>query len=249
VFDNEKWAHDVVIAPFSIARAAVTQGEFARFVDDGGYARRDLWTDAGWAWRTTAKAEGPAYWKREAGAWLRRSFDRWVPLEPDAAVLHVNAFEAEAYCRWARRRLPTEAEWEAAAAGEPDATGRALADTKRPFPWGDRSPAPEHASLDARVQGTVGVAALPAGESAFGCRQMWGNAWEWTSTPFEPYPGFLADPYKEYSQPWFFAHRVLRGGCFATRARLLRNTWRNFYTPDRRDVFAGFRTCALDGDS
>ena len=94
------------------------------------------------------------------------------------------------------------------------------------------------------MRGCVGVEGLPAGDSAFACRQMWGNAWQWTSTVFRPYPGFVADPYKEYSEPWFGTHRVLRGGAWPTRARLLRNTWRNFFTPDRRDIWAGFRTCA-----
>jgi iron(II)-dependent oxidoreductase len=84
---------------------------------------------------------------------------------------------------------------------------------------------------------------LPAGDSAFGCRQMLGNVWEWTADDFQPYPGFAPDPYREYSQPWFGWHKILRGGCLATQPRLLRNTWRNFYTPDRRDVWAGFRTC------
>jgi iron(II)-dependent oxidoreductase len=89
---------------------------------------------------------------------------------------------------------------------------------------------------------------MPRGDSAFGCRQMLGNVWEWTATDFQPYPGFVRDPYKEYSEPWFGSDRkVLRGGCWATRSRLIRNTWRNFYTKDRRDVFAGFRTCAPIG--
>ena len=94
-------------------------------------------------------------------------------------------------------------------------------------------------------RGCVDVAAFPAGDSAFGCRQMIGNVWEWTASDFLPYPGFVADPYKEYSAPWFGTHKVLRGGCWATRSRLLRNTFRNFYRPDRRDVWAGFRTCAV----
>ena len=121
-----------------------------------------------------------------------------------------------------------------------------LATRKRRFPWGDDPPTPERANLGAVRLGPVPVEACGAGDSAFGCRQMLGNVWEWTSTPFGPYPGFVVDPYKEYSQPWFDGrHMVLRGGCWVTRPRLLRNTWRNFYTRERRDVLAGFRTCAL----
>jgi iron(II)-dependent oxidoreductase len=242
VFDNEKWAHDVNVKPFAIARAATTQAEFAAFVDDGGYGRRELWSEDGWRWRQAAGAERPVYWQREAGIWRRRDFDRWVALEPHQPVIHVCWHEAEAYCRWAGRRLSTEAEWEAAAACEPD--GETLGRVKRRFPWGDAPPTPERANLDWRAMGTIDVGALPAGDSAFGCRQMIGNVWEWTSSDFLPYPGFIADAYREYSEPWFRTHKVLRGGAWTTRSRLLRNTWRNFYTPDRRDVLAGFRTCA-----
>ena len=167
--------------------------------------------------------------------WLRRAFDRWAPLEPNRAMLHVNWFEADAYCRWRGRRLPTEAEWEFAAGG--------LEKTR--FPWGEEPPTPARANLDWRGGGAVDADAWPEGDSSAGCRQLIGNVWEWTATVFGPYPGFVADPYKEYSQPWFGDHMVLRGGCWATRSRLIRNTWRNFYKPDRRDVWAGFRTCAL----
>jgi iron(II)-dependent oxidoreductase len=238
VFDNEKWAHAVELAPFAVARAPVTQAEFAAFVEDGGYRRRDCWGESGWRWREQAEAAHPVYWRREApGRWLRRDFDRWVPLEPDRPVLHVNWYEADAYCRWAGRRLPTEAEWEAAAAGGPGGP-------KRHFPWGDGAPGPARANLDGRAMGCVDVGALPGGDAPSGCRQMIGNVWEWTADDFLPYPGFAADPYKEYSAPWFGTHKVLRGGCWASRSRLLRNTWRNFFRPERRDIFAGFRTCA-----
>ena len=224
--------------------APVTQAEFAAFVDDGGYGRRELWSPAGWGWRTSAGAEGPVYWRRAGGGWQRRDFDRWVALEPHRPVIHVNWYEAEAYCRWAGRRLPTEAEWEAAASLEPTADGTRFTGRKRRFPWGDEPPTPARANLDARALGCVDVGALPAGDSAFGCRQMIGNVWEWTASDFLPYPGFAPDLYADYSQPWFGTHKVLRGGCWVTRSRLLRNTWRNFYPPDRRDVWAGFRTCA-----
>ncbi len=240
VFDNEKWAHTVEVRPFRIARAPVTQGELAAFVDDGGYAERRLWSEAGWRWREAAAAEHPIHWRRDAGRWLRRAFDRWVPLEPHRPAIHVSWHEADAWCRWAGRRLPTELEWEVAAAGERDGDG--LAARKRRFPWGDALPSPERAALDFTFTGCADVAAFPAGDSAFGCRQMMGNVWEWTASDFGPYPGFAADPYEDYSRPWFGTHKVLRGGCFVTRGRLLRNSWRNFYTPDRADVWAGFRT-------
>jgi iron(II)-dependent oxidoreductase len=246
VFDNEKWAHPVALQPFAIARAPVTQGEFTAFVEEEGYRRRDLWSEEGWRWREEAGALHPVYWQSQGGRWLRRDFDRWVPLEAHRPVLHVNWYEAEAYCRWAGRRLPTEAQWEAAASAEPADGGSALSPRKRRFPWGDE-PDPQRANLDSAALSCVDVAALPASDSAFGCRQMLGNVWEWTASDFLPYPDFVIDPYKEYSQPWFGTHKVLRGGCWATRARLLRNTWRNFYRPDRRDVWAGFRTCTLEG--
>ena len=235
VFDNEKWAHEVVVAPLALARTAVTQAQFAAFVDDDGYERRDLWPADGWAWRCAAGAHHPVYWQRDTGGdWLRRDFDRLVPLEPRRPVMHVNWYEATAYCRWAGRRLPTEAEWELAASGT----------QKRRFPWGDDPPTPARASLDWRGMGPAAVDQLAAGDTDGG-RQMIGGVWEWTSTVLRPFPGFVPDPYEEYSQPCFGRCRVLRGGCWTTSSRMIRNTWRNFYTPDRRDVWAGFRTCAV----
>jgi gamma-glutamyl hercynylcysteine S-oxide synthase len=245
VFDNEKWAHSVRVQPFRIALAPVTNAEFMDFVADGGYRRREFWSAEGWRWRAQTGAEHPAYWVAQPdGAWRAREFDHTVVLPPHAPAIHVSWYEAEAYCRWAGRRLPTELEWEVAAAGEPGADG-SLAPMKRRFPWGEGAPGPEHANLDGWALGCIDVAALPGGDSAFGCRQMIGNVWEWTASAFEPYPGFEPDPYREYSLPWFGTRKVLRGGCWATRGRMLRNTWRNFFPPDRNDVFAGFRTCAL----
>jgi gamma-glutamyl hercynylcysteine S-oxide synthase len=243
VFDNEKWEHPVELAPFRIARAPVTQAAFAGFVDDGGYRRRELWSEAGWRWREAAGADHPVSWRRSGAGWMRRDFDAWAPLQPSWPMVNVGWYEAEAWCRWAGRRLPTEAEWEAAAAGERGPDGR-LAPRKRRFPWGDDAPTSGRAHLGARALRPIAVGALAAGDSAFGCRQMIGNVWEWTASDFLPYPGFTPDPYREYSEPWFATHKVLRGGSFATPPRLVRNTWRNFYTPDRRDMWAGFRTCA-----
>jgi len=236
VFDNEQRSFEVFVQPFKISRTATTNGEFAKFVEDGGYKRRELWSDEGWKWRETANAHHPVYWHFEDGTWLRRNFDQLVQLEENHPVLHVNWHEADAYCRWAGRRLPTEAEWEMAASNG--------SDPKRRFPWGDEAPTAAHANLDSGRLSTIDVSALPAGDSAFGCRQMIGNVWEWTANDFTPYPGFVAGPYKEYSEPWFGNHKVLRGGCWATRSRLITNTYRNFYLPHRRDVWAGFRTCA-----
>jgi iron(II)-dependent oxidoreductase len=245
VFDNEKWAHPVEIQPFRIARAPVTNGDFLMFVEDEGYLRREFWSEVGWRWRQNASAEHPVYWHRgPGGRWSRRRYDELEPLEEQHPIIHVTWYEAEAYCRWAGRRLPTEAEWEAAASAEPTPDARGLTGRKRNFPWGDDPPSPRRANLDGYAGGCIDVGALPDGDSPFGCRQMVGNVWEWTSTDFGPYPGFVADPYKEYSQPWFGTHKVLRGGCWVTRSRMIRNTWRTFYTPDRRDVLAGFRTCA-----
>jgi iron(II)-dependent oxidoreductase len=237
VFDNEKWAHAVDVPAFRIARAPVTNEEYARFVDAGGYDERAFWSEAGWLWRTRSQAARPVYWERVDGETRVRTYDRLEPLRPHRPVIHVCWYEAEAYCRWAGRRLPTEAEWELAAS-TPE---------KRRFPWGEEPPGSRHANLDGRLGGPVDVACFPEGDSAYGCRQMIGNVWEWTASEFKPYPGFVVDPYKEYSEPWFATpHKVLRGGCWATRGRLLRNTWRNFYPPDRRDVLAGFRTVVVD---
>ena len=245
VFDNEKWAHPVELKPFQIACTAVTNAEYAAFVDEGGYQRKELWSEEGEKWWQEVQPEHPVYWKRESSnRWLRRHFQQYLPLENDLPVMHVNWFEAEAYCRWAGRRLPTEAEWEMAASTEfePDGTPK---ERKRRFPWGDGPPGTIHANLNGKAGGCVHAGTLAAGDSAVGCRQMIGNVWEWTASRFLPYPGFVVDPYKDYSEPWFGTRRVLRGGCWVTRSRLIRNTWRNYYTPDRRDVWSGFRTCAL----
>jgi len=175
-FDNEQAAHIVALAAYEIDSAPVDNAAFAAFVEATG-------------------ASTPKRWRRHAGAWQERWFDTWCPLEPRRPVIHVSAFEAEAYCRWAGRRLPNAAEWEHAAQSVPG------------FAWGH-------------------------------------GVWEWTADAFRPYPGFVPGPYRDYSQPWFGDHREVRGGSFASQARMHHPLYRNFYTPDRSDVFAGFRTCA-----
>lgn len=231
-FDNEKWMHAVEVEPFRIAKAPVTNAEFLEFVRESGYGRREWWSHDGWA--SKGEAQGPRYWRKRDGEWLERRFSAWVPLDPELPVMHVDWHEAKAYCRYAKRRLPSEAEWEIAASL--DAAG-----AKRRYPWGDAS---EAGRANLGGSGRVPVGRFAAGDSALGCRQMIGNVWEWTSSAFEPYPGFVADPYREYSEPWFGTHKVLRGGSFSTPGRLVASSWRNFYLPDRGDVFAGFRTAA-----
>jgi iron(II)-dependent oxidoreductase len=239
VFDNEKWAHPVEVAPFRIASTPVTNAEFQAFVDDGGYERRPCWSRRGWDWRRRQGVTHPLFWVRDRdGRWNQRQFDAIVPLDPWHPVVHVNWYEAEAFCRWAGRRLPTEAEWEMAA------TVDVVTGDKRRFPWGDDPPTRVHANLDHRAGGTVDVRALPCGDSPVGCRQMIGNVWEWVEDTFQPYPGFVCDPYAEYSAPYFGEKKVLRGGGWTTRSRLIRATWRNFYKRQRRNVLAGFRTVA-----
>jgi iron(II)-dependent oxidoreductase len=245
VFDNEKWAHSVEIEPFNIARAAVSNGDYLKFVQADGYCKQEYWDDDGWQWLRQGGLEHPVYWRQDADGWKIRQFDQWQALPMNAALIHVCWHEARAYCRWAGRRLPTEAEWEVAAAAEPSADGQSLAAGKRQYPWGNEAPRPDQANLDGFALGTIDVGAHAAGDSAFGCRQMIGNVWEWTQDTFAPYPGFVPDMYQDYSQPLFGITKVLRGGAWTTRARMIRNTWRTYYGPDRNDVFAGFRTCAL----
>ncbi|MGI9334268.1 MAG: selenoneine synthase SenA [Gammaproteobacteria bacterium] len=243
VFDNEKWAHTQAVQPFTIAKAPVTNEQYAAFVEAGGYERRELWHDVGWGWRHQANAHHPLYWIRDEGrSWTVKRFDGVVELPPHQPVIHVNWYEASAYCNWAGRRLPTELEWEVAAAGVPD--GDTLGTTARTYPWGEHPTGCDTANLDGRGLGCVDVGALPEGDSAFGCRQMLGNVWEWTASSFEPYPGFSPDAYKEYSEPVFGTRKVLRGGAWATRSRMVNCRYRNFFTPERTDVLAGFRTCA-----
>jgi iron(II)-dependent oxidoreductase len=234
VFDNEKWAHPVRVEPFAMSALPVLQGEFAAFVEEGGYERREWWSEAGWAWRAREARSAPRGWRREGGEWTLARFDRRLPIDPSAPMVHVTLHEAQAWCRWAGRRLPTEAEWEFAA------RNGGAADR---HPWGDHALG-DGGALDYRHAGPSSAVADPA-PSRSGLRLMLGGVWEWTASPFAPYPGFAADPYRDYSEPWFHTHQVLRGGSFATRSRLVHNRLRNFYLAGRDDAFAGFRTCAV----
>jgi iron(II)-dependent oxidoreductase len=234
VFDNERLAHEVALRPFVLAAATVTQAEYRAFVEAGGYEDPHWWAEAGWRWREGSGLSQPRHWQRDGQRWLIRRFGGIEALAGDSAMVHVSAYEAEAYAAFAGARLPTEAEWEYAARFGSGAYGDR-------YPWGVEPLEAGAANLDNRVGRPVTPCAFAAGDSRAGLRQLLGNVWEWTSSAFEAYPGFEPGPYREYSQPWFGDHRVLRGGSFATRSRLVHNRWRNFYKPDRNDVFAGIR--------
>ena len=245
-FDNEKWAHTVVLESFEISRTPVTQDQFRSFVEEDGYRTRQYWSDDGWEWLQSVNRSRPLYWRQNPhGDWEQRHFDEWIPLRSNHPMIYVNYYEAQAYCEWADRRLPTEAEWELAAAGWSSGDP----ETKQTYPWGEEKPNHQRANLDLHFGGTVDVTAFPDGDSPFGCRQMIGNCWEWTSSRFEPFSGFEPDYYLQYSQPWFGSRRVLRGGSWMTRSRLIRNGYRNFFTPNRSDIPAGFRTCNRKSES
>ena len=245
LFDNEKWAHRVRVQPFAIAKAPVTNQEFAAFIDADGYGREELWSPEGRKLVADNEMAHAGYWLADGpGQWLMRCFDRVISLPPNEPVIHVTWHEADAYCRWAGLRLPSEVEWEVAAIGEPASDG-SLAPTKRGYPWGQSPPDPTLANLDGRALGCIDVAALPDGDSAFGCRQMLGNVWEWTADTFDAFPGFSADAYKEYSEMLFGTTKVLRGGAWTTRGRMIHATYRNYFEPHRWNVFSGFRTCKI----
>ena len=236
-YDNERPRHVLELPAFEIDRTPVTNGDYLEFVADGGYARHELWTDEGWAWRASAAAERPLYWTADG---RERRFERIATLDRDTPVMHVSWFEADAYARWAGKRLPTEEEWEKAAAWGPGAQHA------RRHPWGDEPPTPGHTNLDQLKFGPAPAGAYPAGASRYGVLGMTGDAWEWTASDFAPYPGFSAFPYDEYSAVFFGGgYKVLRGCSWATRWMLARNTNRNWDYPGRRQIFAGFR-CARD---
>lgn len=203
-FDNERAQHDVAVPEFEIDAQVVSWAQFAEFVDDAGYERAELWQAPGWRWLQTKVTGGgrraPRYVDQigaASGAVLQNSFGSPRRLLAGQPVMHVSWWEADAWCRWAGRRLPAEVEWE--------------------------------------------VAAQSAARRGF----HWGEVWEWTGSSLRPYPGFVADPDRAYSEPCFGTHKVLRGASFATRARMKHPKYRCFCRPERDDVFAGFRSCAL----
>ncbi|HZI19699.1 MAG TPA: SUMF1/EgtB/PvdO family nonheme iron enzyme [Pyrinomonadaceae bacterium] len=236
-YDNERPAHARLVPAFRVARLTVTNAEYERFVAEGGYERREFWGEEGWVARGREGWSCPLYWRRgEGGAWFeRRMFDE-VPLAPGHPVTGVSWYEAEAYARFAGRRLPTEAEWEKAAAWD-EGAGR-----RRRFAWGDAEPDAARCNADFWRWGTTPAGSLLAGSTPSGCLDMTGNLWEWTSGAFDGYPAFEPFPYPEYSQVWFDGdHRVLKGGSWATSPAVLRNSFRNFFRRHFRIAFAGIR--------
>ncbi|MFC9238847.1 ergothioneine biosynthesis protein EgtB [Streptomyces decoyicus] len=240
--DNERPAHHRLVPAFLIDTTPVSNGAYQRFIEAGGYEDPRWWAPEGWTQVQEHKLHAPLFWKRDGGQWLRRRFGVTEPVPPDEPVLHVSWYEADAYARWAGRRLPSEAEWEKAARHDP-ATGRA-----RRFPWGDEDPTPTHANLGQRHLRPAAIGSYPDGQSPLGVRQLIGDVWEWTSSDFLPYPGFAAFPYREYSEVFFGdEYKVLRGGSFAVGEVACRGTFRNWDLPVRRQIFSGFRT-ARDAD-
>jgi iron(II)-dependent oxidoreductase len=234
-YDNERPRHHTDVRGYLIGHNPITNASYLTFVEGGGYRRREWWSAEGWAWKEEYDITRPLAWTPDLGAEWRLS--REEPLHPDRPVVHVSWFEADAFARAHGARLPTEFEWEKAATWDQDRQ------SARRFPWGNESPTPGvHANVDHLALGPTPAGSLPAGRSPSGCEGMIGDVWEWTSSSFRGYPGFVAHPYREYSEVFFGpAYKVLRGGSWATRARVITPTFRNWDYPMRRQIFSGFR--------
>jgi gamma-glutamyl hercynylcysteine S-oxide synthase len=236
-YDNERPRHDVEVEAFRIGRTPVTNASWLTFAEGGGYERREWWSDEGWAWKEQYDIWRPLHWTQDGREWRLGSLE---PLDPDRPVVHVSWFEADAFCRAHSLRLPTEVEWERAA------TWHLETQTKTAWPWGPDAPTPDSCNLiEGGAFGTTPVGAHPGGAAPCGAHDMVGNVWEWTSSHFTGYPGFRAHPYREYSEVFFGdEYRVLRGGSWATSARVCAPTFRNWDYPERRQIFAGLRVAA-----
>jgi gamma-glutamyl hercynylcysteine S-oxide synthase len=234
-YDNERPRHPTDVRGFLIGRTPITNSSYLTFAEGGGYERREWWSEEGWAWKEQFDITRPAGWTADLRAEWRLS--ELEPLDPRRAVVHVSWFEADAFARAHGARLPTEAEWEKAATWDQESQAA------RPFPWGKDPIVPGvHANVDHIDRGPAPADAHPSGASPYGCLGMIGDVWEWTSSHFGGYPGFTAHPYREYSEVFFGTdYFVLRGGGWATRARVTTPTFRNWDYPQRRQIFAGFR--------
>lgn len=239
-YDNELPPHMVQVSAFRLDKLLTTNEEYAYFIAEGGYERREWWSHEGWAFRLSDNWKSPLFWTQQNGNWsVQTMFDEGV-FAARHPVTGVSWYEAEAYARFRGKRLPTEAEWEKASSWDP------LRKHKGRFAWGDAHPSTNLSNFDNRLWGTTPVGSFPDGASTSGCLDMTGNAWEWTHDTFEPYPEFKPFPYPEYSEVWFDGdHRVLKGGSWATRSSVLRISFRNFFRRHFRIAFAGIR-CAAD---
>jgi gamma-glutamyl hercynylcysteine S-oxide synthase len=220
-YDNERPRHRVELAAFRIGRTPITNATFLSFVEGGGYERRPWWSDEAWAWKEEYDITHPQGWDRGPTGWRRWTMDGWQPLDPDEPVVHVSWFEADALARAHGARLPTEFEWEKAATWNQEAGP---------------------GNLDQGLLGPAPVGAYPEAAAGCGALGMLGDVWEWTASDFRGYDGFVAHPYREYSEVFFGdEYKVLRGGSWATRARVATPTFRNWDLPQRRQIFAGVR--------
>ena len=234
-YDNERPRHQLGVHRFRIGRTPVTNASWLTFTEGGGYERREWWSREGWAWKEEYDITCPGGWVGDGHEWSLAGRD---PIDPDKPVVHVSWFEADAFARAHGARLPTEAEWEKAATWDQQTQAPRL------YPWGDGVPGGwgRFANVDQLSYGTAPAGAYPAGASPCGALGMIGDVWEWTSSAFAGYPGFHPHPYREYSEVFFGStYRVLRGGSWATRARVATPTFRNWDLPQRRQIFAGVR--------
>jgi ergothioneine biosynthesis protein EgtB len=240
-WDNEKPAHQVFTKDFAIDKALVSNGDYLEFMRDGGYENFRWWFSEGWEAVNREQWRAPLYWELHDGEWMIRDFSGLAPAESrkDEPVSHVSFFEASAFAKWAGKRLPTEAEWERAACYD------ARRKTSNPFPWGNAEPDSRKANLFENGYWSVTpIGAFPEGANSYGCQQMIGDVWEWTTSDYVPYPGFKSE-FDEYNDKWFVNQKVLRGGSFATPQLHIRSTYRNFFHAHERWMISGFR-CARD---
>jgi ergothioneine biosynthesis protein EgtB len=234
-WDNEYERHEQLVESFAIESHDVTNGDFLEFVCQGGYRERSLWRPSDWDWLQSERREHPPFWVRVADGFRYRAMFGEVPLGL-AWPVYVSHAEASAFARWRGRALPSEAQFHRAAYGTPSGH-------ERSYPWGDTPPGPRQGVFDFRQWDPDPVGTHPEGESAFGVADLVGNGWEWTSTPFAPFPGFEPLPfYRGYSADFFDGrHYVLKGGSARTDASLLRRSFRNWFQPHYPHVYATFR--------
>jgi iron(II)-dependent oxidoreductase len=234
-WDNEFEQHRVEVPAFAIDAYNVTNGNYLQFVRDGGYEDRNLWSDSGWMWITSQEHRHPSFWVPDGESWRYRGMFAEIPL-PLYWPVYVSHDEASAYARWAGKELPSEAEWHRAACGTPSGKEEA-------YPWGADLPAARHGNFDFRRWDAVPVGSYAEGVSEFGVADLVGNGWEWTRTPFQPFPGFGPFSfYPGYSADFFDGkHFVMKGGSPRTAACMLRRSFRNWFQPHYPYVYAKFR--------